>query len=76
MFEALLERGRAAAERRARARSDALAQAMRAEAPRGVRIERSADGVAIFGRGIVRRFATEPGLRWLAASLLRRGEEK
>lgn len=72
MFASLFERGKAAAERRAAARADALASAMQAEAPRGLKIARGKGGVTMSGRGLARRFATEPALRWLVASLMPR----
>jgi hypothetical protein len=69
MFERLTDRGEKAAERRARARTDALAEQMKAEAPPGVTITLAARGVLLSGRALRRRFALEPALRWLTAAL-------
>ena len=65
MFEMLIERARRAAERRARARADALASDLREKLPRGVSCVRSAEGVALLGRGLKRRFALDARLRGL-----------
>jgi hypothetical protein len=63
--EGLEVRARALGERRARRVKSALADAMKAEAPAGVRIEEVAEGVALVGRGLIRRWAIDPALRWL-----------
>ncbi|MET1113254.1 MAG: hypothetical protein ABWX67_17180 [Allosphingosinicella sp.] len=65
MFEKLMIHGAALARKAARARRAELAQALRDEAPDGVRIGETEDGVALEGRGLERRFALEPELRWL-----------
>jgi len=65
MFEHLLERGRAIAERRARARRTGLADELRGALPPGVTAAPDADGAVLSGRGLTRRFATDPALRWL-----------
>lgn len=65
MFERLMERARKAAERRAAGQVLELTERMRAEAPGGVRIEAGEGGVVLSGRGLRRRFAVEPALRWL-----------
>ena len=65
MLERLAERGRAACEERAQARADAVAQALAEAAPAGIRVERVAEGVALSGRGLRRRFALDAGIRWL-----------
>jgi hypothetical protein len=67
MFEGLMMRAAALAEKAARRRRDELAEELRDEAPAGVRVEAEAEGVALSGRGIARRFALEPALRWLVA---------
>jgi hypothetical protein len=67
MLEGLMMRAAALAETAARRRRDELAEALREAAPAGVRVESEAEGVALSGRGIARRFALEPGLRWLLA---------
>jgi hypothetical protein len=65
MFERLTARGAELAQRAARRRRSVLAEALREEAPAGVRIEEEAQGVALSGRGLGRRLALEPALRWL-----------
>jgi hypothetical protein len=65
MFEALLERARRRGEARAQAAARRIAEAAAAEAPKGVRVEASADGVRLSGRGLARRLVEEPALRWL-----------
>jgi hypothetical protein len=66
MFERLVERVDALAERRARARAAALAERLQAELPRGIAAAADAEGVRLSGRGIVRRFALDPALRWMS----------
>ncbi|MGZ8287128.1 MAG: hypothetical protein ACXW27_01710 [Allosphingosinicella sp.] len=67
MFERLMLHGAALASRAARARRSSLAQALRDEAPEGVRVSEEAAAVALEGRGLERRFALDPELRWLLA---------
>lgn len=67
MFEKLTMRAAALAREAARRRRDELAETLREEAPAGVRIEAAEEGVALSGRGLGRRFALEPALRWLTA---------
>ena len=67
MFERLMLHGAALARKGARARREALAETLRDEAPDGVRVSETEEGVAIEGRGLVRRFALEPELRWRLA---------
>lgn len=69
VFERLLERADGLAGRRARVRAAELAQRIEAELPPGIAVEAAADGVRFSGRDIARRFALEPGLRWLLAGL-------
>lgn len=64
MLERLMLHGAALAHRAARARLDSLAGALRDEAPRGVRVSEEEEAVALSGRGLRRRFALEPELRW------------
>lgn len=64
MFEKLMIHGAALARKAARARRAELAEALRDEAPDGVRVSESEEGVALEGRGLARRFALEPKLRW------------
>ena len=71
MLERLMIHGAALAERAARERRSSLAQALREEAPEGVTVEEEADAVALAGRGLRRRFAIEPALRWLVPGLRR-----
>lgn len=65
MFERLMIHGAALALKAALARRDALAEALREAAPEGVKVSEAEDGVALSGRGLERRFALEPELRWL-----------
>jgi hypothetical protein len=41
----------------------------RRAAPPGLAVEPAAEGVRLSGRGLKRRFALEPALRWLTAVL-------
>ena len=65
MFERLRIEGAALAERAARRRRRALAESLGAEAPAGVRVSEDGESVVLAGRGLRRRFALEPALRWL-----------
>lgn len=65
MFETLMLRAAALARRAAEARRRSLAEAVRDEAPAGVRVSETEEGVALEGRGLAGRLATEPELRWL-----------
>lgn len=67
MFERLTARASALAEKAARRRRRELAEALRGEAPAGVGIGEEEDGIVLSGPGLRRRFAAEPGLRWLIA---------
>lgn len=67
MFERLMLHGAAVARRAARRRRASLAAALRDDAPEGVRVSEDEAGVALEGRGLGRRFALEPELRWLFA---------
>ena len=67
MFERLMLHGAALALRAAQGRRSSLAEALGEEAPEGVSVTESEDGVALEGRGLGRRFALEPELRWLLA---------
>lgn len=66
MFERLLARAERLARRRARAASAALAARIEGEGLPGVTVEAEAAGVRLSGRGLGRRFALEPALRWLS----------
>jgi hypothetical protein len=65
MFERLMIEAAALAEQAAKRRRGELAAALAEEAPAGVRVDEVEEGVALSGRGLVRRFALEPALRWL-----------
>ncbi|HEX8307900.1 MAG TPA: hypothetical protein VF645_05715 [Allosphingosinicella sp.] len=65
MFERLMLHGAALARRSAEGRRSSLAKALREEAPEGVRVMEEEEGVALEGRGLGRRFALDPELRWL-----------
>jgi hypothetical protein len=67
MFERLMLHGAALARKAADERRAALARALREEAPDGTRVSEDESGVALEGRGLGRRLALEPGLRWLLA---------
>ncbi len=67
MFERLMLHGAALARRAALERREALAAALRDEAPEGVRVSEEEEEVALSGRGLERRHALDPGLRWLLA---------
>ena len=67
MFEKLMLHGAALARKAADERRAALARALREEAPGGTRVSEDEAGVALEGRGLGRRLALEPGLRWLLA---------
>jgi hypothetical protein len=67
MFERLMLHGAALARRAADARRSALAAELREEAPEGVRVAEEMEAVTLEGRALGRRFAIEPGLRWLLA---------
>ena len=69
LFERSLERAERIAERRARQRRAALAERLRAELPAGVRAEDAPEGALLSGRGLRRRFALDPALRWLAGRI-------
>jgi hypothetical protein len=67
MFERLAAHGAALAEKAARRRLADLAEALRDEAPAGVRVEREDEAIVLTGRGLARRLALDPALRWLLA---------
>jgi len=67
MFERLMIHGAALARKAADERRAALARAFQEEAPEGVEVSSDEAGVALEGRGLGRRLALEPGLRWLLA---------
>lgn len=66
MFERLMLHGAALARKAARERLAEIEAALQGEAPDGVRVSEEEEGaVALSGRGLRRRFALEPELRWL-----------
>lgn len=64
-FEALRARVAKSAEGRVSARVAALADALRDALPPGVNVATGEAGVTISGVGLGRRYAIDPGLRWL-----------
>jgi hypothetical protein len=64
-LEALEARAAALAERRVRKARAVLAETLRDDAPRGIRVEETPDGVMLAGRGLVRRRLIDPALRWI-----------
>lgn len=67
MFERLMLHGAALARKAAIERRSSLAEALRDEAPEGVRVSEEEEAVTLEGRGLERRFALDPELRWLFA---------
>ena len=65
MFERLLLRSKLRAEEREKAQAEALAERLAEAAPAGIEVRAAESGVVLSGRGLRRRFALEPGLRWL-----------
>jgi len=65
MFERLMLHGAALARKAAGERRSSLADALREEAPEGVSASEAEEAVILEGRGLERRFALEPELRWL-----------
>jgi len=65
MFERLMLHGAALARKAAGARRTEIAEALRDEAPEGIRVSEEEEAVALEGRGLTGRFALEPELRWL-----------
>lgn len=71
MFGDLIARVERAAELRAGKHGAELAERIAAELPTGVAVEADQEEVRISGRGLGRRFALDPALRWLLAGLRR-----
>ena len=69
MLERAIERARLRGAERARRQAGRLAQAAAAAAPAGVAVEEAEEGFALAGRGLRRRLALEPALRWLVERL-------
>lgn len=67
MFERLMIHGAALARRAAEGRRSGLAAQLRETAPDGVEVSEEEGAVVLEGRGLERRYALEPELRWLLA---------
>jgi hypothetical protein len=67
MFERLMERAARAAAERAEAKVREIVSDLEAELPRGVSREATGDAVVLSGRGLGRRYVTDPSLRALLA---------
>ncbi|MEA3039026.1 MAG: hypothetical protein QOE79_1539 [Sphingomonadales bacterium] len=65
MLESLETRAAAIVARRARQAVADLAAALKADAPRGVRVEERPGGVALTGRGLLLRRLIDQALRWM-----------
>ena len=65
MFEKLMLHGAALAEKAARRRRSELAAELGEDAPAGIEVSEEEAGVVLSGRGLERRAALDPGLRWL-----------
>ncbi len=57
------------AQRRTQARARAVLERLRGALPADVSTQESPDGAIVAGRGLKRRFALDPALRWLSAGL-------
>jgi len=71
MFETLMARGARAAERLARDRAQRIAGRLADALPGDVRVATDGSGVQLSGRGLERRLARDPALRWAIAELIR-----
>lgn len=60
-----MSRAAQAARRRTSERARQIAAEAETTLPRGVAVERVESGVRFAGRGLRRRFLTDPALRWL-----------
>jgi uncharacterized protein YbjQ (UPF0145 family) len=69
MFDRVIGRALRRAERRAMESMVELTERMRAEAPHGIEVEATSEGVRLSGRGLRLRIALEPALRRLLAGL-------
>ena len=69
MFERTLGRVGTKAERRTQARIGALAARLEPALPGDISAEPTSEGVLLSGRGLRRRFALDPALRWLTSVL-------
>lgn len=66
MFGKLMAHAQRRAREKADARTREIAARMIEEAPAGVHVEAGPGGVRLSGRGLARRFALDPALRWLS----------
>lgn len=71
MFEALMARAGAAAERRAEARAKALAVGLDRALPGDVAVSAVPEGARLEGRSLRARLALDPALKWVIAGLIR-----
>lgn len=71
MFGQLTARVERAAQRRVEKLRIALAERIADDFPGGVAAEVDKEGVRVKGRGLARRFALDPALRWLLTGLRR-----
>ncbi len=71
MFEELTARAARTGRDRAAARVREIAARLAAGVPPGIAVEQTPDGVRLSGRALLRRYALEPALRWLAADARR-----
>ena len=69
MFERLMVRVKRGAEKRAAYRMARLAEAVQRERVGGVEVRVEGLSMLLAGRGLRRRFALDPALRWLTARL-------
>jgi FAD/FMN-containing dehydrogenase len=67
MFERLSERARLLADARARRRRERLAERISGTGLRGVTVSAEEEAVVLSGRGLRRRSASDPELRWIVA---------
>jgi hypothetical protein len=67
MFERLMERATRAAAERAEAKVREIESDLKGQLPPGVSGEAAGDAVVLFGRGLMRRYVTDPLLRALLA---------
>lgn len=64
MMETLMARGETAAQRARAGRIEAIAQAVAAQVP-GVHTDTSTEEIVLTGRGLLRRWLTDPALRFI-----------
>ena len=71
MFETLMAQAVTRADERAAERAARIAARLEEALPDDVRARADADGVRLTGRGLKRRLALDPALRWIMAELNR-----